>query len=710
MKRPVFPGAHTHSSRPRPRRLATVIALALGVFAWATSASALAPYRVPTPRVTTLPNGLTIAVFRDSRLPLVHAQLTVPAGSAAETPSQLGAAYVTTQLMGRMTSSRDADELQAELDRIGGTLTTQLGRDFAWVSASFLSRELSPGLELLSDASLQAVFPESEVERLRTIASAVLRQPSNVPQQADDGLWTALFRDTPYGRPLFGTAPGFDRLTMEQVRTFHAANWVPDHAFLVIAGDVQPDSAIAAATQWFGGWTRSGSSPTPAHRGPAKRGVRIIDRSDIPSSEVVVGVVGPPAGDPDEIPLALAAPLLGRPIPGVRAVRTGHSALHDAGVLWVGASAPVDSVDVVARRLEDRLLSLADRSRPAIPLDTLKRDVRIAFPLRFETLEDLVSQWSANAALGLPPEGLSQFADRVDQVTSDKLTDAVSRWVQKGRVMTVVVGPADRLRPKLEPIGPVEVVSSEPEPNAEPPVAPVTPADRTKGRELVRQMVVAHGGTQALQKLKDSTMEADATINMQDRSVSGHIRQIRKEPDRMVAITQFEDLGIRQLLVGQQAWSMPLDSAALAHQADTSEVATLRLAFRSDVPHILVDASDKNAQLAARGRERVDGVDMEKVEVWLPSGARRMLFIDAATHLLAAMEQGESEGGNRVKVRRRYRDIRGVSGGLKLPYEEERWLSGQRAMDLKVTRLAFNTNVPDATFTPPEQPLPRLSR
>ena len=47
------------------------------------SAAATPPFRLPQPVVRKLPNGLTVAVFRDTRLPLAQVQLTVGAGSAA---------------------------------------------------------------------------------------------------------------------------------------------------------------------------------------------------------------------------------------------------------------------------------------------------------------------------------------------------------------------------------------------------------------------------------------------------------------------------------------------------------------------------------------------------------------------------------------------------------------------------------------------------
>ena len=63
------------------------------------------PFRLPNPVVRTLPNGITVAVFRDARLPLAQVQLTVAAGSASEGSLPPGIAYVTSQMIGQSSAT-----------------------------------------------------------------------------------------------------------------------------------------------------------------------------------------------------------------------------------------------------------------------------------------------------------------------------------------------------------------------------------------------------------------------------------------------------------------------------------------------------------------------------------------------------------------------------------------------------------------------------
>ena len=76
------------------------------------------------PLVRTLPNGLQVAVFPDSRVPLVQVQVLVPAGTMEETSREHGAATLVAWLITRGSTSRTAAELASEMESLGGTIAS----------------------------------------------------------------------------------------------------------------------------------------------------------------------------------------------------------------------------------------------------------------------------------------------------------------------------------------------------------------------------------------------------------------------------------------------------------------------------------------------------------------------------------------------------------------------------------------------------------
>ena len=81
--------------------------------------------------------------------------------------------------------------------------------------------------------------------------------------------------------------------TSDHARTFHRERWRPDHAVLVIAGDVDTATVFAQANEWFSRWGgRSVDGPAAAAPTP-RRGRWLDDLPSSPVTEVRLGVLAP---------------------------------------------------------------------------------------------------------------------------------------------------------------------------------------------------------------------------------------------------------------------------------------------------------------------------------------------------------------------------------------------------------------------------------
>jgi len=65
------------------------------------------------------------------------------------------------------------------------------------------------------------------------------------------------------------------------------------------------------------------------------------------------------------------------------------------------------------------------------------------------------------ALYGLGDDWLDRYRDRVRGVTRAEAAEAAARFCFPEPPLTVVVGPAERLRPALEPLGPLDVVTAD---------------------------------------------------------------------------------------------------------------------------------------------------------------------------------------------------------------------------------------------------------
>ncbi|MGH7741001.1 MAG: M16 family metallopeptidase, partial [Candidatus Eiseniibacteriota bacterium] len=232
-------------------RIPSVLLLLLGLPF--TSPAAAAGFTPPVPVTRTLPNGLRVAVFSSHRLPIVEMTLLLPAGQTAESANESGAAALTASLLLRGTASRDAASFEAALVRLGGSLSSNAGRDVASVDGQFLAGEFAAGLELLSDAVLNPVFDEREVAAdIARARRTVQRIDFDPATRAELQMWSLVLGDRAYGRPALGRDSTLRAMTPGALSEFYRLHYRPDQAVLVVAGDVAADSVFAAAEERFG--------------------------------------------------------------------------------------------------------------------------------------------------------------------------------------------------------------------------------------------------------------------------------------------------------------------------------------------------------------------------------------------------------------------------------------------------------------------------
>jgi zinc protease len=679
---------------------------AVGLFATAWLAlpagGAPAPHvQPPVPVTRSLPNGLTVAVFEDHRLPLVQVQLLVRAGSAQEPQDEAGIANLTFQMLGHGTASRTAVAFDEAVQALGGSVGGGVSREFATVNGAFLSTDLETGLELLGDAVVNPLFEE---DRLGAIKDQVAERRAAAGQDpgalADDHLWGTVFHGHPYGRPPSGAQLALNPLGIEQVRRFHRDRYRPDQAVLAIAGDVTPERAFKVAEDVLGSWGGR-SVDVPAVAAPAPGAgpiVRIVDVPGLPRAELRLGAQAPSRGDADYEPVAVAAELLASSArPALRVTVTG---LRGAGLLAIASSVSADSAGQEVARIRAAIGRALAQPPSAEALDEVKLRIAGRFALQLDSRGGLIAQWMVAAVYGGAGERLADHPDRLAAVTGDAVRAALARHLSPDRLVLVAIGPAGPLRSQLESVGPVEIVPADAASEViELPTtsrAAPSPEQIARGRVLAGQAVAAHGGLQRLRDIKDSTVEGDVIVTPGPYERAGKFLQVRRAPDRFLFTLTIDEIRSTQVLDGERGWSRTGLEPAQVETLDSLGVVGLRSGNRSDLRNLLLAAADPASRVAWRGRERRDDRDTDVLEVVSAEGERRLLFLDVESHRLVAMEQ--NDGGH--STRRLYRNLRSVSGVL-WPHQEERMLDGQRTMSLTLTRVALNTGVKDALFTMP---------
>jgi hypothetical protein len=224
--------------------------------------------------------------------------------------------------------------------------------------------------------------------------------------------------------------------------------------------------------------------------------------------------------------------------------------------------------------------------------------------------------------------------------------------------------------------------------------------------QIVEKNVAARGGLEAWRKIEAMTwagrVEGGSPIPMP------FFVQL-KRPN----LTHFEITAIDRRFVrifdGTRGWRVRpgAGGAPEATAFSSEEAAFSRDEFVIDGP--LVDHEAKGVKVVVAGLDEVDGRKAHLLDVTLPSGASRRIWIDAETFLEIRSDRPSTSPlvhGAPVSVY--YRDFRSVEG-LVIPFaiESQPEVGGGGSHKLVIEKVALNPETPERAFSKPTAPASR---
>jgi zinc protease len=400
-------------------------------------------------------------------------------GFTADVGRKQGLASFTTAMLDEGTATRSALQISAEAERLGAQLSTGAGIETSTVRLSALKANLAPSMTLMADVIRNPSFAQGEVDRVRGIWIAQIRQEQAQPV----GLALRLLppaiygRESAYGAPLTGsgTEASINALTREDMIAFHRERIRPDNATFFVVGDISLAEATAALETALRGWQAPGAPPAlAAVQAPQRSGPRLIlvDRPNAPQSFILAGRATTSAN----APTALAQEIMNEPIGGMFSARVNMN-LREAKGWSYGAYtffqnargprpwlvyAPVQT-DKTTESLAElrRELTEFTSSRPLTSeeFERARTNSIRTLPGSFETASNVLGALTSAATSGRPLDWTPTLAQRYRAMTLAEAQSAAREIVDPSKLVWVVVGDRARIEAGLRGlnIAPLEI-------------------------------------------------------------------------------------------------------------------------------------------------------------------------------------------------------------------------------------------------------------
>jgi len=262
---------------------------------------------------TRLPNGFTVVVRENSASPMVAYSLLVKMGTRTETPENAGIANMLQLMLVRGTEKMNGEQIAAAADRMGGSIDAYGDADYSEITATALSRNWLPMLELVGDVTLRPTVPEGTVLAVRDFLPRQIRNRREKPfDVASDRMRVALFgAQHPYSWDPLGRPDSVEKLTREALVTYYRREYVPGQMVLAVSGDVKTPEVLTQVQRIFGamppGSVEAPSLPTP----PPMAATREVFTVPGAQAQIFMAALGPSFTHPDYAPLKVMSAILG---------------------------------------------------------------------------------------------------------------------------------------------------------------------------------------------------------------------------------------------------------------------------------------------------------------------------------------------------------------------------------------------------------------
>ncbi len=405
---------------------------------------------------TVLPNGLTLILLEDHRLPMVVARAAVRDATLREPADKAGIATLVGDLLEEGTANYTGDQIAALIADTGGSLDFSSGGG----SLKVLTPDTDLGLKLLFECLAKPTFPQDAFDRQKEQQLSSIADAETQPRAKAKQVFNALvYKDHPFGRPSLGTQATVEKLTAADAKAFHAAAFAPNATIVVIAGDFKADEMAKRVEALTRDWKKADLKPVDAAV-PAKADAvteRIVSDKSAAQVHVYIGHLGVTRQDPDYYKLLVMDNVLGvgpgftDRLSSTLRDRQGLAYTVNASISGSASNQPgaftgyigtfPDKFVLVRDSFVKEVVRIRDEAPTAQEVDDAKKYLLGSLPFKFGTLSAVAGQLLTAEQYGLGFDFLDRYQKEVAAVTPADVQAVARKHLDPRGLVIVAVGP-----------------------------------------------------------------------------------------------------------------------------------------------------------------------------------------------------------------------------------------------------------------------------
>lgn len=649
---------------------------------------------IKKPETFSLPNGLKVLVVENHKLPRVAYSLTIDNTPYAE-GNKKGVADLTSSLIGNGSTKTGKDAFNEEIDFLGASI------DFhaSGANGSGLSKHAKRILELMAEGALMPKFTQEEFDKERDkLIEGLKTQEKSVTAVAGrvEGV-LAYGKSHPAGEYL--SEETINNVTLADVEENYRTYFVPEHAYLVVVGDVKTKDVKKMVTKLFGSWTKA-TAPRLTYSNPTNVQYSQINFVDMPNavqSEItILNTVNLKMSDADYFPVILANQVYGGDFNSYlnMNLREAHGWTYGARSsvgfnknIYSEFRANTQVRNAVTDSAVVEALNELKKIRTEKVSDEVLNNVKAGYVGRFVMQVEkptTVARYALNIETeGLPADFYENYIKNINAVTPEDIMRVANKYFLADNLRILVVGKGSEVLAGLESRKiPIFYFDKFGNPTEKPAMKKPVPAGVTV-KTVVDAYVNAIGGDKAIKSVKSMASVGSTKIPQAPMPLSYNSKIDSK--GRMMVELSMAGMGsiMKQVLNGNTAYAMQQGQKKVIEGEELAKMKESAVMFNETL-------------LANKAGVTVTGIEpMNGSDAYTVVDGDTTYYFDVKTGLKTAEATTDEQDGQKVTRVTSFNDYREVKG-VKVPFNTIMNVGFE--LDIKMSEVKINEGVSDADF------------
>lgn len=385
-----------------------------------------------------LKNGLRV-VHKQVDRPIAHCGLMINAGTRDELENEHGIAHFIEHAIFKGTSKRRAYHILNRLDSVGGEIDAYTTKETTCFYGTFLTEYYDRAIELISDITLNSIFPKAELEKEKEVVldeiNAYLDSPSD---QIYDDFESQVFKNHALGKGILGTDKSVKSFNKDMLRAYMSRLYTSENMVFSSVGNISEKKLSQKLEKHFE--TLKAGNPHQSRSSFVSNPREIIQHpKDTYQTHCMLGKSAYGADNPKRMGLILLNNILGGPamnsILNLRIrekygytynIESNYAIYSDSGLFSIYLASDPKYMDRCVNAVQKELKALRNKQLSSHKLSLAKQQLKGQLAISRESNNNTMLSSAKSLLLHNRISSIESIHEKIEAITAEELIDVAN--------------------------------------------------------------------------------------------------------------------------------------------------------------------------------------------------------------------------------------------------------------------------------------------